>query len=220
MTNLEFSNEFDALLNSHSLQNTTITVDEYEKSLFLTRAQEEIILGYYNGLNTLREPFESSEENRRYLHDLIVIDSFSDLESNSIQNYYVTSITLPDDVWFILKEGVIIGNKEQEVIPTTHDDYYKTLKNPFKGPLGNRVLRVEVSDKNIELTSYESIDEYSLTYLKKLTPIVLIDLPEGLSIQGASKETTCKLNSVLHSKILTRAVELAFAVKANNLKTN
>ena len=52
MTTEEFSNEFDTLLNSYlvtgefgKVENlSTIKLDEYEKSVFLTRAQEEIII--------------------------------------------------------------------------------------------------------------------------------------------------------------------------------
>ena len=59
MTNQEMSNEMDTLLNSYSRSiefgNTTnsqdIKLDEYEKSVFLTQAQQQIIIGLYNGDN-------------------------------------------------------------------------------------------------------------------------------------------------------------------------
>ena len=51
MTNEEFSNAFDTLLSSHAtdamygegVSIRDIVLDEYEKSLYLTRAQEEIV---------------------------------------------------------------------------------------------------------------------------------------------------------------------------------
>ena len=49
MTNEEFSNEFDALISSNAiakpfgLGNTPLEFDEYEKSMFLTKAQETVI---------------------------------------------------------------------------------------------------------------------------------------------------------------------------------
>ena len=54
MTTEEFSNEFDTLLNSYAIspdkygmENSPLTIelDEYEKSVFLTKAQEDIFLG-------------------------------------------------------------------------------------------------------------------------------------------------------------------------------
>ena len=50
MTTEEFSNEFDTLLNSYSntegfgKTTNTIELDEYEKSVFLTKAQEDVVI--------------------------------------------------------------------------------------------------------------------------------------------------------------------------------
>ena len=47
MTTEEFSNEFEVLLNSYASKqpNTVLDLqfDEYEKSVFLTKAQEELV---------------------------------------------------------------------------------------------------------------------------------------------------------------------------------
>ena len=47
MTNEEFSNEFDVLYNSIT-SNQAPGLDEYEKSVFLTKAQDEIVKSYFN----------------------------------------------------------------------------------------------------------------------------------------------------------------------------
>ena len=66
MTNEEFSNEFDNLVNSNSIikpfgvDSTPLEFDEYEKSVFLTKAQEEIVEGLYTG-KILGDSFEESE---------------------------------------------------------------------------------------------------------------------------------------------------------------
>ena len=75
MTNEEFSNEFDTLVNSNSIINSNgiespLEFDEYEKSLFLTKAQETIVTSLYNG-NLVGDSFEKTEELRRYLSDLV-----------------------------------------------------------------------------------------------------------------------------------------------------
>lgn len=71
MTTEEFSNEFDTLLNSYSTIEAfgktpnTVELDEYEKSVFLTNAQEEIVIGMYNGKN----PFGDSLRGLRKSED-------------------------------------------------------------------------------------------------------------------------------------------------------
>ena len=55
------------------------------------------------------------------------------------------------------------------------------------------------------------IKEYNIRYIKRLSPIILEDLPTGLSIKGQTKETDCELNPALHEAILGRAVQLAKA---------
>lgn len=47
MTNEEFSNEFDVLYNNIT-SNQAPGLDEYEKSVFLTKAQDEIVKAYFN----------------------------------------------------------------------------------------------------------------------------------------------------------------------------
>ena len=69
MTTQEFSNEFDVLYNN-IMSNAAPGLDEYEKSVFLTNAQDEIVIDLYNGKNPLGESFESTEEIRRYLSEL------------------------------------------------------------------------------------------------------------------------------------------------------
>ena len=46
--------------------------------------------------------------------------------------------------------------------------------------------------------------------------MVLEDLPNGLTIEGISVATECKLNPVLHKTILERAVLMALRAKGIN----
>ena len=62
MTNQEFSNEFDVLYNNIT-SNQAPGLDEYEKSVFLTKAQDEIIKSYFNPrLNKTQEGFDGNEK--------------------------------------------------------------------------------------------------------------------------------------------------------------
>lgn len=48
MTTEEFDREFDLLYNN-IMSNTAPSIDWYEKSVFLTKAQEEVVAALYNG---------------------------------------------------------------------------------------------------------------------------------------------------------------------------
>ena len=125
MTTVEFSSGFDTLLNSfaHTAQfgDATSPIDivcnEYEKSVFLTKAQEEIALGLYNGRNPLGESFEQTEELRRYLSKLIEEAELSPIATSNGKPLGVSSkskfFTLPSNppVWFITYEAVEVTGK-------------------------------------------------------------------------------------------------------------
>ena len=97
MSTEEFSNEFDTLLSSYATEElfgkvpNTIELNEYEKSVFLTNAQEEVIIDAYNGKGDFINSYEKSEEIRRYLSSLVKTYTTKEkiLEKNIILLYYI-----------------------------------------------------------------------------------------------------------------------------------
>lgn len=231
MTTEEFSNEFDTLLNSYSVIDkfskeenpSTIELDEYEKSVFLTKAQEEIIIDLYNGKNPLGDSFEKTEEVRRYLSDLIKTYITTEKKTGYV-GLSKTSIffELPEDLWFITYESASLedsrlgcmNGKEISVIPISQDDYFRISSNPFRGSNKRRALRLDNSNRIVEIVSEYNIDRYLVRYIARPDPIILTDLPDSLSINKLSKKTECKLNPVIHRAILEKAVKLAILSKA------
>ena len=226
MTNEEFSNEFDNLVNKNiakpfGVDSTPLEFDEYEKSMFLTKAQESVVISLYRGTLT-GDSFEKTEELRRYLNELIKTYT----TTNKVENEGLTDnsyfFDIPDDVWFITYESAVSQDERlgcakgtvMEVVPTAQDDLYKTSRNPFRGPNKRRVLRLDVEGKVVELISKFDIDKYQIRYLAKPEPIILIDLPEDLSINGLTKKTECILNPAIHRVILETAVNLALNSRA------
>lgn len=228
MTTEEFSNEFDTLLNSYSTIEafgktpSTIELNEYEKSIFLTNAQEEIVIGMYNGKNPFGDSFERTEEIRRYLSSLIKTYTTADkkvgytgLSKSSV------FFELPNDLWFITYESVnlkddglgCMSGKDITVVPITQDEYHRIIKNPFRGTNDRRALRLDLSSKIVEIVSKYNVESYLVRYLSKPTPIVLTDLTDNLSINGISVKTECELNPVIHRTILEKAVKLAIMSK-------
>lgn len=228
MNNREFSDKFDLLVGSFktafipSTESGDLVFNEYEKSVFLTEAQRATIMAIYNG-DFKDFSFEETEEARRYLANLVLqnsVNSFEGVHSVISDNCYTH--TLPEDVMFLIYESVDwdpseLGckpYKDIRVVPVTHDEFHKLRKNPFRGMTDNRVLRLDrglprLNDQYIELYSKYTIKLYKYRYIKKPNPIILEDLPEGLSIDNLSEETECELPSSLHIHILNNAVQAA-----------
>lgn len=227
MTNQEFSNEFDTLLNSYSKDTQfgkvdSFALDEYEKSQFLTTAQEQLVLEYYSGRNQYGESFEQSEEVRRYLSSLYKTEELEESKDSSLKKLDSKSkfYSLPEDLLFITLEEVLLegscSNEYINVQPITQDQYSKTINNPFRGPSKNRVIRLDYNSEIVELISNKEISTYLMKYVSKPEPIILEDL-EGLTINGISNKTECNLHPSLHRSILNRAVRLALISKGIQL---
>lgn len=227
MTTLEFSNEFDVLINAFgdSYDKNNLAFDEYEKSIFLTKAQEEIIIDLYNGKNPFGDSFEKTEEIRRYLSDLIKTYTTTDkkvgytgLSKSSV------FFELPDDLWFITYESVNLkddrlgcrSGENISVIPITQDEYHRIGKNPFRGANERKALRLDLSNKVVEIVSKYNVESYLVRYLSRPVPIILTNLADDLSINDISTKTECELNPVIHRAILERAVKLAIISKVPN----
>lgn len=227
MTTSEFSNEFDVLINASGdgYDKNNLAFDEYEKSIFLTKAQEEIIIDLYNGKNPFGDSFEKTEEIRRYLSDLIKTYTTTDKEVG-YTGLSKSSVffELPDDLWFITYESVNLkddrlgcrSGENISVIPITQDEYHRIGKNPFRGANERKALRLDLSNKVVEIVSKYNVESYLVRYLSRPVPIILTNLADDLSINDISTKTECELNPVIHRAILERAVKLAIISKVPN----
>ena len=223
----EFSNTFDTLLQPYITKDingnqNNLAFDEYEKSVFLTKAQEQIVLELYQEL-------EQSEEVRKYLSNLIKTDNYVPVgeqdETLINDNFKSYKVEISNDILFMIYEQCTlsdknncIDNKIVSVVPTIHDDLDKVLKNPFKSPNSRKVIRLDFDNK-IELISKYNISNYKVRYLKKPNPIILVALEDNLSINnGDTKVSNGETNPILHERIVQRAVQLAVQskVKSNN----
>lgn len=228
----ELSVEFDLLYNNIS-SNQAPGLTEYEKSVFLTEAQEAVILDLYKG--TAGDAFESTEEVTRYLSSLVksknaVIPKLPNIAKTFINvNEYSFDLKEIEDLWFITFQSASIQDNECYrdviVVPTTQDSLYKELQNPFKGPNKNRVLSLS-EDNNQKIYSKYPLNSYYIKYLSKPYPIILEDLAEEdedsnpignyltINKEYKSKEIDW-LPESLHRTILLRAVQIAKAVWAS-----
>lgn len=223
MTTQEFYNEFNLLYNN-IMSNKSPGLDEYEVSVFLTHAQEELVIAMYKGMDYTGTSFEGTEESRRYLANLIknavptVDNTYTGLLSSNSKAY-----NIPSDVLFITDEYATISSSDCNngetitILPVKQDEYYKISNNPFRQANERRALRLDLTSTKVELISTYTIT-YKIRYIAKPEPIILTNLAsEGVSINGSTAESTCKLDPSLHRLIIKSAVELAVAAMVKSV---
>lgn len=241
----EWSISFDQLYNNIT-SNKAPGLNRYEKSRFLTDAQDVIVLGLCNG--SFGKPYESSEDVSSFLAALVRQETMEEVVTEDIKRIDTRSTVykLPDGADEILFKTLevckIAGDckdadgepviQQAIVVPVTQDEYWRTVRNPFKRANGNRVLRLSNSSKSntetgnlsvekyFELISDRPIKEYIVRYIGRPKPIILEDLKEsdtafGLTIHGQWRAQTCLLDDALHQAILNEAVRMAKAAWQN-----
>jgi hypothetical protein len=229
MTCEEFSNEFDTLLQAYIKDagfgsQQPIAFDEYEKSVFLTKAQENLIITLYNGKNSSGDSFENTEEIRRYLSNLVRtavcdVDTEPHVRVSDESVFY----KLPDDLWFITYESVTFADESSKcidgrrivVVPVTQDDYFRINNNPFRGSNIRRALRLDIENGVVEIIASHTIGAYIVRYVTKPSPIVVADLEEDVNVNGVNTVTECMLHPAIHRTILEEAVKLAVSTKSS-----
>ena len=252
MTNSEFSNNFSTLLNSYGSQPIfgeqaapqDIVLDEYEKSVLLSEAQDIIVKSYYDRtLNQQGQGFDDSTRRQIDFSSLIKVATLSPVTQTSSSLRFDDrgivyqmpkrddSSNVPDNtaVLFILNEKLLLKDNEDKVIaeyvikPISYSEYDRIMSKPFTKPLKKQAWRLFQNqatgfDVMSELIPRDAVGAgqsliYRIRYVKRPRPIVLETLPDGLSIDGVSAETSCELNPSLHMDILNKAVELALTTR-------
>jgi len=134
---------------------------------------------------------------------------------------------LPEDVMFIVYEQCTVNSDDSclkdrvfDVYPCTHDEFNRTYRNPFRGPNDHRVLRIDSGENMVEIVSGYDVKDYSIRYVKRPRPVVLVDLTRtGLDIEGRREPQSCELAEHLHRRIVEYAVQKALQSKSINFKS-
>ena len=235
MTLQEFNTNFDLLYNNIA-SNQAPGLDEYEKSVFLTNAQLELVKNYFNPKgNKYQEGFDQSP--KRQLDFSTITDlkvyNITDALTNVVK-FNEDSIVFPydDNFLFLIQElatvvdSVTGTNKNINIRSITNVEYMMAMNKPYKYPFKHEGWRIihNTDDRKLELLlSYgDRLRSYKIRYIKRPTPIILTDLsPLGLTIDGISDPTDCILDEAMHAEIVQRAVELAkMSYDSQNVQEN
>lgn len=193
MTNQEFSDTFATLLNSYNTQaqfgeqasKREIVLDEYEKSVLLTQAQDIIVKSYFDGsLNQQSQGFDDSTRRQVDFSSLIKVATLSkvDGDTNTFDDRGIVyqmprkgANTNSTDVLFILNEsltketyeddGETVKSSERYVIvPINYKEYDREMSKPYAQPLKKQAWRLFQNnatgfDVNSELIPRHNVKE-------------------------------------------------------------
>lgn len=232
MTAIEFSDQFDVMYNN-IMSNAAPGLNEYEKSVFLTKAQDEVVKNYFNPKgNKYQEGFDGSAKRQIDFSKLMKSSTISLATSNTSFDARAKVGTLPADVLVVINEVITLTSGgspagTRQVIPITYEEYTRLMSKPYKEPLKNQAWRLitgQTSAATIEViinnNDIAKSPAYKIRYVRKPNPIVVANLAsavgDGVSVGGISVMTECELDASIHQEILQRAVELAKAAYATD----
>lgn len=201
MTAQEFSNEFDVLYNSITNGNAP-GVTEYEKSVFLTRAQLEYIQELIKGNTVYGQGVDDTTNVRLQLYPLYKEANYAEFKQYLVQQ----------KVLHILNVEYSLGNKIIPAVPISYDEYTTIKNNPFKSNK-NRAYYIQSSnDVTIHYNS-NKVENPNCTfyYIEYPTPIITDDelAEDTIDNNKAYQKQDCILPKSTHFEILKKAVQLA-----------
>lgn len=180
MTTQEFSNEFDVLYNN-IMSNQAPGLDEYEKSIFLTKAQEELVRDYFNSRNVKNAQGFDDNQKRQYdfstLLSSITLPDFIDtyralsvhgpVTHNTIFDSRAKIYIAPSDLFLVINESIEDSAKRRySVLPISYDEYNRLMLKPYGFPLKRQAWRI-ISDRTSSLVGWGGKQVDSATFLFK-----------------------------------------------------
>lgn len=160
MTTQEFSNEFEVLYNN-IMSNQAPGLDEYEKSVFLTKAQEELVRDYFNSRNVKNAQGFDDSQKRQYdfstllssaeLHDcadnIRALAASELITSNPVFDKRSRVYLAPSDLFLAINESIEDSAKRRySVLPISYDEYNRLMSKPYGFPLKRQAWRI-ISDR-------------------------------------------------------------------------
>ena len=233
----EWEERFDVEYNNIT-SNQAPGLNTHEKSVFLTKGQDEILKNYFNPKgNKYQEGFDGNQKRQIDFSAITSVSVMPTAASPLYNPLFDTrdeskSVALPSDVWMIVNERVTVTRNSTSVgltvKPVTYEEYDRMMCKPFKRPVRYQAWRLINNDvtnrSDLIVGPKDVITEYRVRYIRRPKPIIIGDL-DGLTIDGyewGGAETPnpavdgeiygdkpCELDPILYEEILQRAVELA-----------
>lgn len=215
MTVEEMDNMFDVLYNNIT-SNQAPGLNAYEKSIFLTKAQDEIVKNYFSPKskgNNLQEGFDDSPKRQidfSKIMETMTTTVFGTPTFDARSN--VKSVAFKKKMMLIINEVVDVVRSTNndstitlQVVPVKYDEYSRLMSKPYKRPLKYQAWRlitnnaIYVEDKVSNLYSYlrsEGLIKSSFTY-----EAFREHFPDGITKDSEVTEEITTMISVSGSEI-------------------
>lgn len=154
-TTTEWSLEFDQFYNNISSDQAP-GLEEHEKSVFLTRAQNDIVVAAFSSVaKASMSGFDMSEIRQSDFFPLIT--TVKDIPFNFSKSDYLAAgfpegvangkaiyMKLPDDILVLINEEVLLDSGALQVVPLSYTEYHRLSSRPYKYPPKGQVWRLDI----------------------------------------------------------------------------
>jgi hypothetical protein len=229
MTYSELSDAMDVLSNRYAqTKNVSLAVfDEYEKSLLLTKAANDIvkqIMVSYDRNEKIKKQLLSITKSAQ-IGTIFAADPSLLVRADSIV------FELPDDVLYVVAESIRDADNAilRKIKPLKDDEAYYSFDNPFRASERGYAWRDSITlvDGGVTKKYSEIITDiqvtdsprYYLKYISKIPPFIVTDSLEDASIEGVSTNNNLNATApldMLHEKILDAAIVLGYMSKTDD----
>lgn len=185
MLNSEFSNEFDILYNSIT-SNQAPGLDEYEKSVFLTRGQDDVLKAYFNSRsNKVQQGYDDSAKRQIDFSNLTKVVSPSMVNNSTKIDSRSICFPMPSDLFLYINEVCEDSKFKYTVVPISHTEYDRVMLKPYQYPVKRGVWRL-ISGSTRESTYNEiSVKDVGTLKIKNTTTkSVIFELQFTETING------------------------------------
>ena len=158
---------FDTLYNNIT-SNQAPGLNEYEKSVFLTKAQDEVIKNYFNPKgNKYQEGYDATAKRQADFSMLTVHERqvMTTPTAGTVYDPRSYTVNFPVDIMFTINESVNLiarggGNVVaiRQVMPISFDEYTTLMSKPFKEPLKYQAWRLNTGTAQIDTNNDNTSD--------------------------------------------------------------
>ena len=155
MNNTEFSAEFDVLYNNVT-SNQAPGLNEYEKSVFLTKAQSQLVNEYFNSrTDGFGGGFDGSQKRQYDFSGLVRVERLFDI--NTFKERIDTTEKLdrrskvflfPQNYFLAVNEILSDEKGQYSVMPLSYAEYQRLMLKPYNFPVKRAAWRILTDKKN------------------------------------------------------------------------
>lgn len=218
MTIQEFSTEFDVLYNNVT-SNQAPGLNEYEKSVFLTKAQSQVVNEYFNSrTDGFGGGFDGSQKRQYDFSGLVRVEKLFDvntfkerIDATEKLDKRSRVFLFPQNYFLAVNEILSDDKWQYSVIPLSYAEYQRLMMKPYNFPVKRAAWRLLTDKKNcnychedengVDLGDVPSVADYKiLSSWADQRKTLRITISVGTWSASYAKEETIIQDDILYFK--------------------